>query len=333
VITPAHNHESFIDSCIQSVLRQTYPRWEQIIVDDGSADRTREIVRRYTDSRIRLIEQTHRGMEALAATYNLALAEAKGNLIAILEGDDTWPEDKLSIMVSAFRDPEIVLAFGEVQNMDENGVETKGSSRTSRQRARLPHSVLFNDPVRSSTYHLLTISGQTFIAPSTVLVRREALDAIGGFQDVPGVCPVDVPTFARLSLMGKFHYFPKLLGYRRHHLRSATVQYLDTLTRTARGFALTASADPQFGLTLAERKSVEQSWRAVPFAAQFWQGRICLIKGQREEARKHFAEAMKTREFLLVFASVVGWGLSWLHCNMEGLARLAGRPTLVADKT
>ena len=333
VITPAYNHESFIVSCIQSVLRQTYPHWEQIIVDDGSTDRTREIARRYADPRIRIIEQPHQGIEALAATYNLALAEAKGDLIAILEGDDTWPEDKLSAMVSVFRDAEKVLAFGEVQNMDENGVETKGSSRTSRRRARLPHSILFNDPVHSSTCHLLTVSGQTFIAPSTVLIRRAALDAIGGFQDVPGVCPVDVPTFVRLSLVGKFHYFPKLLGYRRHHLRSATVQYLDTMTNTARGFALAASEDPRFGLTLAERKLVEQSWRAVPFAAQFWQGRICLVKGQREKARKHFAQAMKAREFLLVFASVMGWGLSWLHCNMEGLARLAGRATLLPDKT
>ena len=333
IITPTYNHEWFIGPCIESVLSQTYPNWEQIIVDDGSTDRTREVVRRYDDPRIRLVEQPHRGIEALASTYNRALSEANGSLIAILEGDDFWPADKLATIVPVFRDLQTILAFGEVQDVDENGEFAKRRSRTSRRRAQLPRSILFNDPVRSSTPHLLSVSGQTFIAPSTVVLRREALEAIGGFQDVPGECPVDVPTFARLSLIGKFHYFPKLLGYRRHHLSSATVQHLDTMTNTARGFALHASADPLFGLTEAERTSVEESWRSVHFAAEFWLGRICLIKGQRKEARKHFAMAMKSQETLLVIAASTGWTLSWLHSDMEGLARLAGRATLLADKS
>jgi glycosyltransferase involved in cell wall biosynthesis len=331
IITPAYNHEAFMMACIESVLKQTYPHWEQIIIDDGSTDRTLEVVRRYADPRIHLVEQPHRGIEALAATYNRALSEANGDLIAILEGDDLWPADKLATMMPIFQDLETILAFGEVQDVDESGALAKRRSRTSRRRARLPRSILFNDPVLSSTPYLLSVSGQTFIAPSTVVIRRDALEAIGGFQDVPGKCPVDVPTFARLSLMGKFHYVPKLLGYRRHHLGSATVQYLDIMTNAARGFALDAAADPLFCLTLTERKSVEEGWRAVHFAAEFWLGRICLVRGLRKEARKHFAAAMKAGEALLVCASAMGWGLSWLHSDMEGFARLAGRATLLEE--
>jgi glycosyltransferase involved in cell wall biosynthesis len=333
VITPTYNHEHFVGACIESVLAQTYSDWEQIIVDDGSSDRTCEVVRRYGDPRIRLIEQPHQGIEELARTYNHALREAKGSLIAILEGDDMWPGYKLSTMVPVFEDVATVLSFGEVQDVDEKGVLAERRSRTSRRRARLPNSILFNDPVRSATSYLLSVSGQSFIAPSTVLIRREALEEIGGFQDVTGVCPVDIPTFARLSLVGKFHYLPKVLGYRRQHVNSATVRYMEAMTNVARKFALDASVDPLFGLTEFERRSVEESWRNAEYSAEFWLGRICLLRGQRKEARRHFRAAMKARDSLMVLASVIGWGLSWFHFHMEGLARLAGRATLLEEKT
>ncbi len=332
IITPTYNHERFIGPCIESVLSQTYSSWEQIIVDDGSTDGTQSVVERYKDKRIRYIRQQNQGIEALADTYNRALATSQGSLIAILEGDDTWPCDKLSTMVPVFRDPGTILAFGEAQDIDENGDLARRQSRASRRRS-LPNSILCNDPLRSSTSYLLSVSGQTFIAPSTVMIRHDALDAIGGFQNVPGKCPVDVPTFARLSLVGKFHYSPKLLGYRRHHLNSATVQYLGAMTDTARRFATDAAADPQYCLTPTERKSVEESWRIARFGAEFWLGRICLLKGQCEEARKHFATAMRGPKAKLVIAAVVGWGLSWLNFDMEGLARLTGRAVLLKDKT
>jgi hypothetical protein len=229
-------------------------------------------------------------------------------------------------------DREIVLAFGEVQDIKQNGDLVARKSRTSRRRAHLPKSVLFNDPVRSSTSYLLSVAGQTFIPPSTVIIRHDALDAIGGFQDVPGTSTVDVPTFARLSLIGKFHYSPAILGLRRHHLNSATAQYLEPLTESARCFALSASADSAFNLSRAERKLVEESWTEARFGSEFSLGRICLLNDQRKEARKHFAEAMKAHEVHLVIASILGWGLSWLHGDLEGLARLTGRATLLEEK-
>ena len=63
-----YNHERFIGPCIESLLAQTYNNWEQIIVDDGSTDRTAEIVRLYPDSRITYIHQPNLGVEALAHT-------------------------------------------------------------------------------------------------------------------------------------------------------------------------------------------------------------------------------------------------------------------------
>jgi glycosyltransferase involved in cell wall biosynthesis len=333
IITPTYNHEAFIGSCIESVLAQSYTDWEQIIVDDGSTDGTEEVVRGFRDPRIRYVRQENVGIQALAQTYNHGLRLSQGSIIAILEGDDTWPADKLATMLTAFEEPDVVLAFGNAEDLDENGALARRKSRTEKQRARLPRSVFFNDPVRSATAHLLSHSGQTFIPPSTVVIRRDALEAISGFQQACGPCPVDVPTFVRLSFIGKFHYLPKVLGYRRRHLSSATCQFLEPMTKAGRAFALSVAADPLIGLTRVERESVEDSWRSGPFIAEFWLGRICLVNRQATEARSHFAAAMGARDLRVVLSSVMGWALSWLHSDMEGVARLMGRYTLTDGRS
>ena len=86
IITPTYNHEKFIGPCIESVLKQAYQNWEQIVIDDGSTDRTAEVVRGFADPRIRYVHQENKGLEALAHTYNLALSICNGEFIAILVG-------------------------------------------------------------------------------------------------------------------------------------------------------------------------------------------------------------------------------------------------------
>ena len=93
ILTPAYNHARFVGPCIESVLSQTYANWEQIIFNDGSTDNTGEIVKRYSDRRIRYYRQENQGIEKLAKTYNRALAEARGSIVVILEGDDLWPSE------------------------------------------------------------------------------------------------------------------------------------------------------------------------------------------------------------------------------------------------
>src|SRR5690349_3366859 len=118
IITPTYNHQDYIGQCVESVLRQTYSNWEQIIIDDGSFDNTASIISGFRDSRICLERQENQGPFELARTYNRALSLAKGELIAILEGDDFWPPDKLSALVPAFLDNNIVLAYGAVADVD-----------------------------------------------------------------------------------------------------------------------------------------------------------------------------------------------------------------------
>lgn len=88
IIIPAYNAEKYIEQTTASVLAQTWKDWELIIVEDGSTDKTREIVERMTDARIRMVIPEKQGSAAMAR--NAGLMEAKGRYIAFLDADDIW---------------------------------------------------------------------------------------------------------------------------------------------------------------------------------------------------------------------------------------------------
>jgi glycosyltransferase involved in cell wall biosynthesis len=87
IITPAYNREKMIATTIDSVLAQTFPDWELLIIDDGSKDNTAQIVKRYNDSRIRYIYQTN---AERSAARNNGIAHATGQFICFLDSDDEY---------------------------------------------------------------------------------------------------------------------------------------------------------------------------------------------------------------------------------------------------
>ena len=95
VIVPCYNAEKTIDRCVQSVLNQSYSDWELIIVDDGSKDKSRNLIAQWcrNDVRIRLIEQANAGV---SAARNKALEAARGEYICFLDADDWYSDDFLS---------------------------------------------------------------------------------------------------------------------------------------------------------------------------------------------------------------------------------------------
>lgn len=110
VVVNTYNHEHFIEQAIVSVLEQDFPPgdMEILVVDDGSTDRTAEIVRRF-EPRVRLLRKANGGQ---ASAINFGVAQAKGTLIAFLDGDDTWLANKLPRVVKAFeKDPCLVMVY------------------------------------------------------------------------------------------------------------------------------------------------------------------------------------------------------------------------------
>jgi glycosyltransferase involved in cell wall biosynthesis len=219
VITPCYNQEHYISRCIESVLSQRYTHWEQIIVDDGSSDGTADVVRRYDDPRIRYIRLPHRGLSALAETYNTALSVARGELVGILEGDDLWPAGKLEAQVPLFRDESTFLSWGRGELIDEDGNRCGERASILTTRERLYFSS--RDVFRRLTHN-------NFLTPTvTVMVRRTALDRIGGFKQTGSSLFVDLPTWlwTAANTSGRACYLNEVLGRYRIYPRQTSQQH------------------------------------------------------------------------------------------------------------
>ena len=91
VIMPVYNGARYLRECLDSILCQTFRNFELLIVDDGSTDDTCDIIRSYSDNRIRLIESRH----DYIASCNLLLKEAKGKYLARMDADDIMMPDRL----------------------------------------------------------------------------------------------------------------------------------------------------------------------------------------------------------------------------------------------
>lgn len=122
IITPCYNGEKYIAGTIESVMRQTYPHWEMIIVDDGSTDGTATVAAGYVerDGRIQLIRQANAGT---ASARNAALRVAQGRYIALLDADDVWEPVFLERQLAFMREKGAVCVCGAYRRINEEGVE------------------------------------------------------------------------------------------------------------------------------------------------------------------------------------------------------------------
>lgn len=122
IITPAYNAERFIGQTLDSVLNQTYPHWELLIIDDGSQDSTPDILKKYAekDQRIVLIRQENAGS---AAARNNGIRQAKGRYIVLLDADDLWEPEFLEKQLKFMAEKNVLLVYSSFKRIDENGNE------------------------------------------------------------------------------------------------------------------------------------------------------------------------------------------------------------------
>lgn len=135
IIMPSYNTGRFIKETIESVLAQSYPTWELIIVDDCSKDNTDDVVNQYlSDERIHYIKNdTNSGA---AVSRNRALREAKGKWIAFLDSDDLWEPNKLQKQISFMKENDYHFSYTNYTEIDEeskaNGKSVTGPKRISK---------------------------------------------------------------------------------------------------------------------------------------------------------------------------------------------------------
>lgn len=323
IITPTYNHENFIAQCIESVLAQTYAAWEQIIIDDGSGDRTKDVISKYNDERIKYIRQEHKGIWRLSEAYNQALEISKGDYIAILEGDDFWPPDKLEIQMKAFRDNEAVLSWGRAEIVDSRGGLM----------AVLPKDMKpFMGLSREQT--LARLLFKNCLHPCTIICKKSALQSIGGFKQPEAIPCVDLPTWLELSLIGEFLPLDEILASYRKHDNQVSATMKSSMIKTGLYSLQFFSNLPDDAKARLEEEiaDIEVRLKHKKDQYDYRLGRAYLIEGNWPEARDHFLKALREENAPSIKAKAV-LGIIFSHCkaDMEAFARLYEKLTGQAE--
>ncbi|MGO4294271.1 glycosyltransferase family 2 protein [Chitinophaga sp. RAB17] len=165
VFMAAFNGEAYIEKAIQSVLHQSFTDFELLIINDGSTDRTLDIVRKFTDPRIRLVHND--GNKGLTFTRNRGIEEAKGQYIAILDCDDIAMPDRLKAQTSFLgSNPEVAICGGQAITIDESGIQIGHLNVMAGDKNMSPELVFHNIFINSS-----------------LMIKRSAMLEAGGYRD------------------------------------------------------------------------------------------------------------------------------------------------------
>lgn len=172
VIMPAYNAARYIGESIDSVVGQSVPNWELLIVDDGSSDDTPGIIQQYLkkDKRIRYIFKERSGQ---GKARNNAIRMASSPLVAMIDADDCWYEDKLRLGIDCLNRFHADLVFTDMVLMDEFGYVVRNSFGETG----------ISLQGKAGLKHLLH---RNIIGTSTVIARKSAISDSGGFDEQLG---------------------------------------------------------------------------------------------------------------------------------------------------
>ncbi|XWK85820.1 MAG: glycosyltransferase [Phormidium sp.] len=227
VIIPAYNNEKTIQETIESVLRQTFTDFELIVINDGSTDRTLEIVSTIKDPRIKVFSYSNAGG---AVSRNRGFYHSSGEFIAFLDADDLWTPDKLEAQLKALQEnPQAAVAYSWLNSIDEssNFLRT-GNHRTE------------NGEIYAKLYLIPFIE-----SGSNPLIRRQALMDIGGFDEsLPASQDYDL--YLRLAARYEFIAvpFPQVLYRIASNSMSANVRRQEVTSLFVRERAFKESPKP-----------------------------------------------------------------------------------------
>lgn len=204
VIMSVYNGERYLREAIDSILAQKFTDFELLVIDDGSTDRTLEIVCSYPDPRIRVLAEHHRG---LVSALNRGLAEARGPYIARMDADDVSLPTRLMKQVTFLEDHQDVVMVGSwARLIDEYSLPT-GVSRMT--------------PAGDRQLHVALCATNQFVHGS-VMMRREAVLALRGYRPAFETTE-DYDLWLRLAAVGKLANLAEPLYELRIHESSKTV--------------------------------------------------------------------------------------------------------------
>lgn len=208
VLMAVYNAAPFLEDAVSSVLSQTFVDLELLVVDDGSTDNTCALLSRLTDPRLRVISLASN--VGLAAALNIGIEEARGDLIARMDGDDVSEPRRLELQVEYMRaHPEVVLLGTGFVWMDANG--------------HVFERVRF--PTEDSVLQPQLLNGNQFCHPS-VMLRADIVRRVGGYRSLAGGPAQDYDLWLRMAEQGKIANLAQMLVRYRMHENQTSVSKL-----------------------------------------------------------------------------------------------------------
>jgi O-antigen biosynthesis protein len=206
VVVPLYNHERYIEEALRSVLTQTMPAHEVIVVDDGSTDGSAGVVERIRERHPQILLWSKENGGAHSA-INAGIQRATGDLVAILNSDDVYRPDRLAVMLRELdRAPEADAVVTGLGFIDGEGRAIRNSW--------YEEGIAFHRRTRDLA--LTLVNGNIFMTTSNLLARRALFQEIGGFS--PLRYAHDLDFFLRLIVRGKSIRIAEqpLVSYRQH---------------------------------------------------------------------------------------------------------------------
>lgn len=201
IVTPSYNQAHFIEETIQSVLGQTYPNLEYIIVDGGSTDGSREIIERYADRLAWWVSERDQGQ---TDALNKGFARSRGEILAWLNSDDTYLPNAVAEAVEFLQShPEAGMVYGDANLVDETGV------------------VLGRFPARQTDYQKLR-RGFVHIPQQASFFRASLWRQVGPL-DPSFYFAMDYDLWVRLARLAPLVYTPRLWANFRLHASGKSV--------------------------------------------------------------------------------------------------------------
>lgn len=299
IVTPSYNQGRFIEETIRSVLLQGYPDLQYIIIDGGSTDNSVEIIKKYQKWQAYWVSEPDRGQsDAINKGWRLA----KGDIVAYLNSDDIYMPGAVQTAAAFLsQNPDTGMVYGECRIIDEHG-RLKRRFKTADFRIEK-----------------VLCGGPCVIPQPSAFVRRAIIDKVG-LLDVDMDMAMDLDLWVRIGLKHSLVHIPEVLASSRLYPGTKTMSAANPFLRNR-----LAILDKTFSdAALPERlKALEAKARSIMEAqAAFQCGRLALIDGDWEEAKKSFKVALAHGPYHIKLGAVIGLLFAIGRIDMEWLAWL-----------
>lgn len=264
VIIPAYNRADLIHEAITSVMKQTWPAFEVIVVDDGSTDDTAAAVSGWRERLTYIRRETNEG-KSVAVNHGVDVAH--GDFIAVLDSDDVWLPKKLEVQMAVFNGyPECGAVGGGAMFMDLSGRPFG--------KAMIPSEII--------KYERFAISMALPGSQSNEIVRREAFENVGG-MDIELRRAQDYDFWLKLIRKYPIRAVPEVLMYKRAHQNQRPDADIDTIIRCRK---VIAGRIPEPGL---RRRHLAWMWFQV--------ARQVFAQGRKTEGLSYLVRSFRAHPF------------------------------------